>query len=425
MKGVAIHSHAAEMGFEKDVYVASSLVDMYAKCGCLSEAGAVFDRINRPNAVSWNSLLMGCVENGENELALQLFREMRQRRNCAPDDRAFVSALMACTGIAAKEQGKVVDGKLVKLGSLKTGMVIHCQASKSNLDSHGYVVSTLVDTYSSCGSMLDARQIFDRMPQHDLVAWNALIRGYAENGEPELAVELYRGMENQGCAPDGRTFLAALTACGSLAALEAGRRIHDDVRRHRAESDTFVANALIDFYGKCGSPVEAQGVFDSMEGSTRNLVTWSALISGYSRQGDSRRVFDLFQAMQQQRIQPDGITLASVLTACSHAGLADQGKLLLETMVPRFGIAPDVGHYNCVVDMLGRANRLDEAVKVATTMPFEANAVTWKTVLGACHKWNNVEVARLAFQSLERLEGRADASSLVLFGNIVGCETPR
>ncbi|XP_024525815.1 pentatricopeptide repeat-containing protein At3g09040, mitochondrial-like [Selaginella moellendorffii] len=412
-RGRALHSRCQSGGFDAEVMVANSLVEMYSKCGSMDDARKVFDGMARHTVVSWTVLILGYVENGENDQALKAYESMRSSQSCILDARIYVVALMACANSGAMEDGLEVDGAVVKPKTLEKGMLVHSQAAARGLQTDTFVANSLVAMYCKCGSLLDARMVFDRMPASSVVSWTALILAHAENAQAELALEFFKAIQSdQTCELDSRAYIVALVACGALTALEAGRRIHAEVCKRGFDGEVYVANALVDFYAKCGSMDEAMAVFDSHKG--RNLVTWSALVAGYARQGgETNRVLDMFEKMPQQCC----ISSLSVLTACSHAGLVDRGKECFQAMQQRQGTRPWIEHYHCVIDMLGRANHLKEAMAVISKMPYKPTVVTWTTVLSACEKWKNVAVGRIAFESLLSLDENQPAA-YVLMANI-------
>ncbi|XP_024526340.1 pentatricopeptide repeat-containing protein At2g13600-like [Selaginella moellendorffii] len=405
-----IHSRAAKTGLDQDIFVASSLVDAYAKCGNIGCARRAFDGIKGRNLVLWNTLILGYAENGDGESALELFDRMQIRDRILPDARSYVAVLKACASAATRSEAR-------KPEFLLKGRDIHSRAVSMGLEMEMFVASSLVDMYVKCGSLEEAREVFDRTKHRDTVSWTAMIMGYQENGESGTALELYSRMLAEGCcSPDCVTFVAVLKACGSLAAMATGREVHALIRSARLDMDPIVGNSLVDFYGKCGSMVEAERVFATLEGR-RDSVTWNALIAGYSHQGNTAKVFESFERMQEERCKPDAVTFLSVLTACSHAGLVDRGRELFETMKKTGDLALGIEHYSCMVDLLGRANRIEEAVGVLRSMPVETNVRIWMAVLAACAKWKNVEFGRVAFEEIVRMEEKK-AAAYVLMANI-------
>ncbi|XP_024519268.1 pentatricopeptide repeat-containing protein At3g57430, chloroplastic-like [Selaginella moellendorffii] len=417
-KGRSIHSRAlrAFHGKELHIFLSSTLVDMYAKCGSLDEACRVFKSMRHRSVVTWNCIITAYAQSGHGELALQHFQKMVDEGGLEPDAITLMAALKACGSIAEREEPQIVEGKLVKPVSLERGRALHRRVASSGSQHHSFVASSLLDMYSKCGSMEDAREIFERMESKDLVCWTSMILGYAESGQGELALKLYTEMKASGLEADDVTFVAALKACGSLGALAAGKNVEAEICNAGVESHLVVANALVDFYGKCGSMAEAREIFESLSSSRRvDVITWNSLIDGYSRQGSHQQVFDLLDEMVAQNFRPNEITMLSALAVCSHSGLVDRGREFLETMEAKFRVSPGVKHYSCVVGLLGRANRFDEALKVVRSMPCDPGSSLWLTLLGASWKWNDLSVGELAF---DKLREENSAAAFVLMSNI-------
>ncbi|XP_024521796.1 pentatricopeptide repeat-containing protein At1g11290, chloroplastic-like [Selaginella moellendorffii] len=324
-KGMEIHSRAVKGGHLGEIFVQNSLVDMYGKCGSVLDARTVFDRMMHHDVISWNSLMVGSVESGEIDLALDLFDWIHRSCELLINPRVYVTALTACSRKAMKEERKV--GGLVKIESLERSMEVHCLASGKNscdqLDL--FVGNTLVEAYSKCSSMLDARRAFDRMKDHDAVSWTSLILGYTDNNEAELALEIFSAMAAQGvCKLHSGTFVAALTACSSL---ERVQEFHSRFLEAGCydNAGAVVENSLIDAYSRCGRTVEAKSVFDSIESPT--VVSWNALMLGYEENGESQLALDLFQMMIRQRLcSPNAKTLVAALTACARLGAAEESS---------------------------------------------------------------------------------------------------
>ncbi|XP_024537803.1 putative pentatricopeptide repeat-containing protein At1g56570 [Selaginella moellendorffii] len=386
-RAMDLHSRARAHGSfgsaTADLFVANALIDVYAKCGSVRDAQAVFDTMAHRDVVSWTALMLGYVQDGDGDFSLEVFQRMRRDR-CRPNALTFAAAVKACSTIAAKN----IDQ------ALEMGEVLHTQASEAGFSSELLVANTLIDMYVKCGYLRGAREVFHRIEHPDVVSWNTLLLGYVENGEIEQALRLFELMKSTNVAPDARTFAAVLKACAIVPSLETGREVHREICRRGLESKNEVLQSgLVDFYGKCGSMVDAEQLFYSI--ASTDLVTWTALIAGYSRQGDhSGKVFEFFHKMVDEKVPASGPVLLCVLSACSHAGLVDIGTKFFREMSSRFGVSPRIEHYHCVIDLLGRANRLDEALELIRGMPFEPSSVTWKTLLG-----KNLDLARLAFGS--------------------------
>lgn len=403
-----VHSDIVKRGFETDVFVGTMLVDVLARCGDLPAARRVFDKISQQDVASWNAMILGYAQMEQGEKALQMYTQMQQR-NIVPDSRTFVGVLKACTSLCSG--GGVGDGTSVKLGCLEQVGVIHSDIVQSRFQSDVFLGNILVDVYAKLGDLVNARRVFETLPHRNVVAWTSMILGYAQMEEGEAALHLYAQMQLEGVQPNNRTVLGALKACGIVADLEQGKRIH----RYHQSTDVFLASTLIDMYSKCGSMDDAQQVFDTL--TITDVVTWNALMSGYALRGDSENVFDLFHRMVQEGQQPDGCTFLTVLTACNHVGLVDKGQQYFEAMIRVKSIVPTIEHYSCLADLFARVGQVEKALRMVEAMPSEAPSKTWRCLLSGCQKWGMVELGRHIFDYAIGAD-KNDAAAYVLMSNI-------
>ncbi|KAJ7540077.1 hypothetical protein O6H91_10G001000 [Diphasiastrum complanatum] len=397
-QGKQLHSEIIKRGFQSDVVVGNTLVNMYAKCGCTEDARELFDNMSERDVVSWNAMIAGYAQNGLGKDALALFEQMKQE-GMQPNNVTFVLLLNACASLAALEQGKQLHSEIIKRG----------------FQSDVIVGRTLVDMYAKCGCTEDARGLFDNMTERDVVSWTAMIAGYAQNGLGKEALALYEKMKQAGVQPNSVTFVLLLKACASLAALEQGKQLHSEIIKKGFLSDVVVGSTLVDMYAKCGCTEDARELFDNM--SERNVVSWNAMIAGYAQNGLGKDALALFEQMQREGMKPDEVTYISVLSACAHSGLVDQGRYVFDSMCKNHGVTPTKEHYACMVDLLGRAGCLADAELFMNKMPIQPNSVVWMTLLGAARNHGHVEIGRRAFDRVVKLEPK-NASPYVLLSNI-------
>eukprot|EP01018_Ginkgo_biloba_P026615 Gb_19040 [translate_table: standard] len=429
-EGKCVHAHLLTRGISENVFLGNTLVSMYAECKSIVEARLVFEKISKWNVFSWNAIIRGYVRNEHCEEALTLYYEMRSSR-MQPDKFTFPLVLKACAGSAGLQQGKDIHDCIIKSG----------------LESDVFVANALVAMYAKCKTLESARQVFDKMCERDLVSWNAMIAGYAQNGIFDKALELFHQMQLTSIKPDIITWssviagyaqnghanealqvfremqlagvnmdwvaiVSILPACGNLAAMQKGKEIHDNIIRNGFESYIFVGNALIDMYAKCGCVNIARQVFDKM--SVRDVASWSAMIGGYGMHGHGKDALALFYQMQTAGLKPDPITFIGVLSACSHAGLVDEGRQYFDCMYQDYRITPQVEHYACMIDLLGRAGHLNEAYDLVRKMPLEPTASVWGALLGACRIHCNVELGELVSEYLLELQPDHDGNYVLL-----------
>ncbi|RCV20920.1 hypothetical protein SEVIR_4G096200v4 [Setaria viridis] len=277
------------------------------------------------------------------------------------------------------------------------------------------LMTTLLDSYAKCGDLPSARKVFDEMPVRDVATWNALLAGLAQGTEPNLALVLFHRLAGSFREflpreePNEVTIVAALSACAQLGALQDGLGVHEFARKIGAEDNVRVCNALIDMYSKCGSLGRALEVFHSIKLEDRTLVSYNATIQALSTHGHGADALKLFDEMPAW-IEPDEVTYLAVLGGCNHAGLVDDGRRVFDSM----RVPPNMKHYGTIVDLLGRAGRLDEAHDMIVHMPFPADIVLWQTMLGAAKMHGNVELAELAATKLAELGSNVDGDYVLL-----------
>ncbi|CAK9214662.1 unnamed protein product [Sphagnum troendelagicum] len=355
------------------------------------------------NVVAWNAMIQGHVKCGQGKKALELYGQMQQQ-GVQPDPVTFVGLLNACASS----------------GTLEDGQRLHGDVIKSGCESVVYVANSLIDMYAKCGSIEDACKVFHNMPAHDLVSWNVMILGHVKCGQGQKALDLFQQMQHEGLQPDTASFVGLLNACASLRALEEGRRIHTYIMQTNCESNIYVSSSLVDIslvdmYGKCGSVEDARRVFDNMP--TRNVVSWNAMLGGYSLHGHGKQALELFEQMCQEGVEMDRITFVLLLSACSHAGLVNEGLCYFESMGSVYSIPATLEHYAFMVDLLGRSDHLHEAEDLVKMMSWDPDAAVWMALLGACRVHSNVEMGEYIAKQLVELNP-GNAAGYVLLSNI-------
>ncbi|MCL7050880.1 hypothetical protein MKW94_015851 [Papaver nudicaule] len=380
-----IHCDLIKRDIGSDFFVGVGLVDVYSKCDLIEDARKVFDRLPEHDVIAWNAMISGYTQSGYDDEALSVFVDMQKEG--LGFNQTTLSAVLKST---ASLQADVVTRQ------------VHVLIVKTGFQSDDYVVNSLIDSYGKCKLLMEARRYFEEHPSRDVVPFTSMITAFAQHGEGEEALKLFLKMLDTGVALDGFVYNSLLNACTTLSAYEQGKQIHVHILKSGFVFDIFVGNALVNMYGKCGSIEDARCAFSELP--ERGVIAWSSMIGGLAQHGRGKEALDMFDKMLKEGVSPNHITLVSVLCACNHAGLVREAKRLFELMELLFGIRPMQEHYACMVDLLGRAGKLNEAVELVNKMPFEADASVWGALLGASRIHGDLELGKYAADKLIILE---------------------
>ncbi|XP_057423698.1 putative pentatricopeptide repeat-containing protein At3g13770, mitochondrial isoform X2 [Lotus japonicus] len=371
-EGQRVHAHMIKTRYLPSVFLRTRLIVLYTKCDSLRDARHVFDEMPERNVVSWTAMISAYSQRGYASQALNLFVQML-RSGTEPNEFTFATVLTSCTSS--------LDSML--------GRQIHSLIIKSNYDAHVYVGSSLLDMYAKDGKIHEARGIFECLPERDVVSCTAIISGYAQLGLDEEALDLFRQLRGEGMQSNYVTYASVLTALSGLASLDHGKQVHNHVLRSEVPS------------------------------YERTVMSWNAMLVGYGKHGEGREVLELFTLMREENeVKPDGVTMLAVLSGCSHGGLEDRGLDIFYDMTSgKIGVEPKKEHYGCVVDLLGRAGRVEEAFEFIKKMPFEPTAAIWGSLLGACSVHSNVDIGVFVGHRLLEIEP-GNAGNYVILSNL-------
>lgn len=432
--GRAIHGMAVKLGLALDLYILNSLLRFYAACGCLDVAYRVFLRIPNKDVVSWNTMIMGYVQGCYPEMALELYQAM-EGENVRPNEVTMVGVFCACS----------------KIGNLEFARMAHLRMRKNKIELNLTLNNAILDMYMKCGSVEDAKKLFDEMqekdvvswttmlvgyakvgkfmeachvfhamPYRDIAAWNALISAYEQNGKSKEALNVFQQLlANKSPKPDEVTLVCALSACAQLGAADSGSWIHVYIKKQGIKLNSHLSTSLIDMYSKCGDLERALKVFSTAK--KKDVFVWSAMIAGLAMHGHGRAAIDIFSRMQNARVKPNAVTFINVLSACSHMGYVEEGRSFFKQMQPVYGVKPQAEHYSCMVDILGRAGLFGEAMDVIKEMAVPYTPSVWLSLLGACCLHVNVGLAELAASRLLELEPENDGAYVLLSNVYAKC----
>ncbi|XP_059067304.1 pentatricopeptide repeat-containing protein At1g15510, chloroplastic-like isoform X2 [Cryptomeria japonica] len=399
-QGKKVHSFIAHrrFAFATCTFFQNRLICMYAKRGSLVDARKAFDHMKERDRVSWNTIISAYGRHGYPDEAVRLFHQM-QRTGFQPDQFTFASILPACG----------------KMGALEQGMNIHESIKDRGLLSDVVVASALVDMYAKCGSIDKARELFERMPHRDVVSWNAMITGYAQNEFVEDALETFMQMQLSGIKPNSTTFASVLPVCAKMGALEQGMHIHQSITEDGFLSDVMVTTALVDMYAKCGRIDKARHLFDKMP--QRDVILWTAMIAGYAQNGFVEKALETFKQMQPAGVKPNSTTFASVLPACAKMGDLEKGMGIHRNMIEK-GFLSDIIVVNALVDMYAKCGSIDKAHELFHRMP-QRDVFSWNAIIGGYAQNGLVGKALDTFKRM-RLDG-VNPNSTTFAGILPAC----
>lgn len=365
----------------------------------------LFSQFQNPNSFIWNTLIRACANSeGKKEEVFGLYKSMLCDGSVMPDKYTFPIVLKACA----------------YLFSIFEGRQLHCHVWKLGLGSDVYVNNSLIHFYGSCGCLDEAWGVFGEMEDRNVVSWNVMIDGLVRVGEFDEAVRLFREMQRV-FEPDGYVMQSMISASAGMRSLALGMWCHCYVLRElgsEVSESILLNNALVDMYCKCGAVDIARQVFERMK--KRDVHSWNSMILGYAMHGKAEAALECFDCLvQEEELVPNSITFTGVLAACNHSGLVVDGRRYFDVMVNEYRIQPVLEHYGSLVDLLGRAGQIDEALDIIASMPMKPDAVIWRSILDACSKKSgglelSEEVARQIFES----EGVDSSGAYVLLSRV-------
>lgn len=382
--GEEIWSKAVNCGYEYDVFVGSSVLNLYAKCGKMDEAVVVFNKMPRRDLVCWTTMVTGFVQSGRPMEAVDMYKRM-QNEGMEFDGVVLMGLVQACAS----------------LGDLRLGLSVHGFMIRTGLPMDVMVQTSLVHMYAKNGNLELASCVFNKMPYKNAISWGALISGLAQNGFAGHALEMLVEMQGSGFELDSVSLVSALLACSQVGFLKLGKSTHAYILK-RLDFDEVLGTAVIDMYSKCGSLSYARALFDQIV--SRDLISWNAMIASYGIHGHGEEALALFLQMTETNIKPDDATFASLLSAFSHSGLVGEGQYWFDIMVHKYKIPPGEKHFACMVDLLARAGRVEEAYELIDSMNTEPGIAVWVALLAGCHNHRKLSIGEVTAKKVLKLK---------------------
>ncbi|KAJ9185839.1 hypothetical protein P3X46_005426 [Hevea brasiliensis] len=421
-----IHCHAIVLGLSTYRYMQNSLIMMYLENGLFWLAHQLFEQMLAPDVVSFNIMIAVYAKKGYSLEAVQLLHEMIAL-GLKPDEFTMLGLLVSCGQLKEAQFGKAVHAWIERrksmtssnliLGNALLDMYVKCQEldlaqrTFSALTEKDIVSwNTIIAGCAKAGNLELARTYFYQMPIRDLVSWNSLIAGYACRGDFTMIRNLFNDMVVENVTPDNVTMASLISAAAEIGALDHGRWAHGWIIRMHIKIDPLLGSALIDMYCKCGSVEKAFLVFREI--IEKDVIVWTTMITGFAFHGYGSKALELFSEMQEYA-SPNEVTFVSVLAACSHSGLVEQGLKTFNCM-KEYGMEPRIEHYGCLVDLLGRSGRLAEAKDVIERMPMKPSRSIWGSILNACRAHGDMEMGERALAELLKLEPEEEGGYMLL-----------
>ncbi|XP_074587827.1 pentatricopeptide repeat-containing protein At3g63370, chloroplastic [Curcuma longa] len=392
-----IHAYAIRHGFSVDMQVGNTLMDMYTKCQFVDYAENVFHKLDRKDCISWTTMIACYAQSSCYDKALKLCRDA-QRAGTKVDSMMIGSILQACSG-------------LLCLFLLKQ---VHAYAIRHRLLDR-VLENTLIDVYGECGEVDLAHHIFRMIQDKDVVTWTSMITCYVNSGLLDKALCLFKDMVASDVEPDAVSLISVLAAVAGLSSFMKGKEIHGFTYRRQFETTGTIGSSLVDMYARCGAIEKSTIVFNSVR--RKDLILWTTMINATGLHGQGEEAIGFFRGLNEIGIVPDHVTFLALLYACSHSGLINEGRYYIEKMISEYELEPWPEHYACVVDLLGRSGRTEEAYEFIRSMPKEPTAAIWCALLGACRVHQNHELGRIAAEKLLELEPE-NPGNYVLISNV-------
>ncbi|KAM1468427.1 hypothetical protein ACFX2I_033388 [Malus domestica] len=369
-----VHGCIVRLGMGNEVLLHTSLVDMYSNMGDMRSSFSVFETMPIRSLVSWNVMISGCIQNGLVHESFGFFHRLVTDGGTF-DSGTMVSLVQGCSQTA----------------DLETGKILHCCVFRMGFDPNPILSTAIVDLYSKCGAIKQATFVFDRMKEKNVITWTAMLVGLTQNGHAEEALKLFSQMREEGIAANSVTLVSLVHSCSHLGSLKKGRSVHAHLIRNRHEVDVVAMTALIDMYAKCGKIKYAERTFEN-GAFCIDVILWNSMITSYGIHGYGLQALGIYRRMKEEGYKPNGTSLLSLLTACNHSGLVEEGIELFNSVERDSGIRLTEKHYASFVDLLCRAGRLDEAEALIKQMPFKPGSSVLEALLNGCQAHKNIDI---------------------------------
>ncbi|KAJ7970644.1 Pentatricopeptide repeat-containing protein [Quillaja saponaria] len=394
--GMQIQGFIQKSRFIQNLFVQSALVDLHSKCGNIVDASYFFEMISNRDVVCWNAMIGGYAIQGFSHYSFQMFHLM-VREGVFPDCFTFGSVLRA----------SAESSSLLKVSQ------IHSFIIKMGFESNNVSMGSLVNAYAKCGSIERAYHFYKAMPTKDMISCTSLIAGYAREGMYSRdVIDIVKEIIRMNKEMDNVMLCSLLNVCANIVSLSLGRQVHALAIKTQPCYDVTMGNALIDMYAKSGEIGDSYHAFNEMD--EKNVISWTTLIAGCGMHGLGHQAIALFNKMEQEGLKPNEITFLSLLFACSHSGLTNEGWQCFSSMIRKYKIFPRAEHFSCMIDIFARGGHLEEAYSLIHKMDIKPNASLWGAILGACKTYGNLSLGEVAATNLFKMDPENATNYVVL-----------
>ncbi|PIN11022.1 hypothetical protein CDL12_16392 [Handroanthus impetiginosus] len=395
-----VHCQAIKMRFEDSTCVNNAAISMYSNCGDLNAACLVFRTLEEKDIVTWNAIIASYAQENLSENAIRAYLDMR-RNGIEPDEFTIGSLLLASSEVVEMIQATVI----------KNALIFKVEVSNA-----------LLSAYSRIGEIEKGNKLFHHMEQsRNLISWNAMISGFLLNGLPTRGLQQFSELLLLGLRPNHYTLSLVLSICAAISDLQCGKQVHAYVLKFGYSFNTLLGNALVALYSKCGALYLSLRVFEKM--IEKDTVSWNSIISAYAQHGQGKEAIRWFEAMQYDSsgaVRPDKATFTAVLSACSHSGLVADGIQIFNLMVNDFAIEPEIHHFSCIIDLLGRAGFLDVAAErllIIKDRGMDIDPSVWWTLFSSCASHGHLQLGSIVAEFLLET-GKDDPAVYILLSNL-------
>ncbi|CAL5210642.1 unnamed protein product [Lathyrus oleraceus] len=378
--GREIHGYVVRTKFSREPSVYNSLIQMYSSVGLVEEAEKAFSQTECRDVVSWTAMISGYENNLMHQKALETYK-MMEAEGVLPDEITIAVVLSACSCLC----------------DLDMGTNLHEVAKKTGLIFYAIVANVLIDMYAKCKCIDKALEVFFSIRHKNIISWTSIILGLRINNRCFDSLFFFKEMISKQ-KPNSVTLVCVLSACARIGALTSGKEIHAHALRTGVSRDGFMPNAILDMYVRCGRMEYVWKQFFSCD--QEDVSTWNILLTGYAERGKGTLATELFQKMVESNVVPDEITFISILCACSRSGMVVEGLEYFDSMKYKYSIKPNLKHYACMVDLLGRAGKLEDAYRFIQKMPMKPDPAVWGALLNTCRIHRRVELGELAAKNI-------------------------